>query len=192
MQSSMAETIWQAYSSCGYSKVAMTQKAGTKLTFKKAWTFPEAVEKKISKFLQENPGLWLHAPVGISKIAKGIFNKQVRMITLDKDVTLRPDIVADVFHLPFRFGVFTGAISDPIWYTLDKKKTIGLSYPSRRYLSYSIRDVLKPGGHWLFNGLWNPIVKGLKIIKVLIPMQEFSSFRNLSLLVYLRKVNKVL
>jgi len=166
----------------------MTQKARTNLTFKKAWTFPEEVEKRIAKNITD--GLWLHAPVGISKIARGIFNKYVTMITLDKDASLRPDIVGDIFHLPFRFNVFDGAISDPIWYTKDKKKTIGLSYPQRRYLSYQIRDALKPRGLWIFNGLWNPIVKGLKIITVEVPMQAFSSFRNLSLLVYLRKVNE--
>lgn len=166
----------------------MVQKSSTRLSFKKAWTFPYEVEKRIAKNL--TPGLWLHAPVGISKIAKGPFKNGVRMVTLDIDPKLKPDVVGDIFHLPFKEGAFMGAISDPIWYSKDKKKSIGLSYPQRRFLSYSIRDVLATGGTWLFNGLWNPIVKGLRIEKVEIPMQAFSSFRNVSLLVYLKRVNE--
>ena len=167
----------------------MVRKSGTKLTFNKAWTFPEAVEKRIATFVNKNPGLWLHAPVGISKIARGPFNDGIEIITVDIDPEVKPDIVADIFHLPFKEATFDGAISDPIWYTKEKKKTIGLAYPQRRFMSYQIRDVLKPGGWWIFNGLWNPIVKGLKIMLVEIPMQAFSSFRNLSLLVYLKRIN---
>lgn len=166
----------------------MVQKSSTRLSFKKAWTFPYEVEKRIAKNL--TPGLWLHCPVGISKIAKGDFQNGVKMVTCDIDKSLKPDVVGDIFHLPFKRGVFVGAISDPIWYTKDKKSTIGLAYPDRRKLSYEIRDVLVSGGFWIFNGLWNPIVKGLTILKVEIPMQAYSSFRNLSLLVYLKRVNE--
>ena len=168
----------------------MVQKASTRLSFKKIWTFPEQVEKRIARHMEK--GLWLHSPVGISKIGKGLFGNDIDVITLDIDPGVKPDVVGDVFHLPFKNNVFDGVISDPIWYTKDKVKTIGLSYPQRRYLSYEVRDKLKPGGLWIFNGLWNPIVKGLKITLIETALQAFSSFRNISLLVYLRKSNYVL
>ena len=176
----------------------MVQKASTRLKFKEVWTFPYEVEKRIGEFVLKHPGTWLHAPVGISKIGLGEFDKTVKMITLDKDAELKPDIVCDIFKMNeeatiqkfVEAGGFDGVISDPIWYTKDKQKTIGMSYPDRRYLSFQVRDVLKPGGWWLFNGLWNPKVKGLSIKKIETPMQAFSSFRNISLLIYCQKVNE--
>ena len=168
----------------------MVQKASTRLSFKQIWTFPEQVEKRIAGKMDK--GLWLHAPVGISKIGLGPFNDDIQVVTVDVDPRVKPDVVADIFHLPFKNNTFDGAISDPIWYTKEKEKTIGLSYPQRRYLSYEIRDKLKPGALWIFNGLWNPIVKGLKIMSIETALQAFSSFRNISLLVYLKKVNNTL
>ena len=106
----------------------MTQKASLK--FKEAWTFPEQVEKRISEFVKKHPGKWLHAPVGISKIALGPFDKTVQMTTFDKDPSVKPDIVGDIFKLSEYFGrnKFDGVISDPIWYTKEKNKSVGLAY----------------------------------------------------------------
>jgi len=84
----------------------MPQKSSTRLTFKRAWTFPEEVEKRIAKRVRK--GLWLHAPVGVSKIGKGPFNDSVEVVTVDIDPRVKPDIVADIFHLPFRNNVFDG------------------------------------------------------------------------------------
>ncbi len=51
--------------------------------------------------------------------------------------------------------------------------------------------MLKPGGWVIFNGLWLPHVKGLRIVDPIdIPAQPFSSFRNVCLLIYLKKVNE--
>ena len=194
----------------------MVQKAGTKLTFKEAWTFPYEVEKRIVEFVEKHKGLWLHAPVGTSKIATGYFKNGVRMLTLDINSDLKPDIVCDIFKMTeeptikkiVEAGGFDGVISDPLWDFSEQcpkcdyvitNRTKGLTYPKRRYLGYQVRDVLKPGGWWVFNGLWNPKVKGLQLtdpqtnpIKspIEIPMQSFSSFRNVSLLVYCQKINQ--
>jgi len=177
----------------------MTQKASTALTFKEAWSFPERVEQRIAKYVDSHRGNWLHAPVGISMLGRGLFQTKTKMTTLDINSDLKPDIVCDIFKMTEHpdiisvmkeHGGFDGVISDPLWYSKDKKKTIGLAYPDRRYLSFQVRDILKPGGKWLFNGLWNPRVKGMHIDKVEIPMQAFSSFRNVSLLVYLTRINE--
>lgn len=196
----------------------MVQKASTKLVFKTAWEFPYEVERRIANFVNKHYGNWLHAPVGMSKLATGIFQPKTKMLTLDIDEKVNPDILCDVFDMHQHpqikeviktFGGFDGVISDPLWY--DKlvcsncnhivENPKGLSYPDRRWLSYEVRDVLKPGGWWLFNGLWNPRVKGLSPTNphtnptgtpYEIPMQQFSSFRNVSLLIYCQRKNQKL
>ena len=171
----------------------MTQKS-TYLIFKQAWTFPEQVQKRIANFMNKHPGKWLHAPVGISKLGKEktLDKSKIIMYTLDKDPSVKPDFVCDIFKMSDMVGrnVFDGVISDPVWYTEEKDKTVGLSYPQRRYLGYEVRDILKPGGYWVFNGLWLPQTKGMKILEPIeIPAQKFASFRNVSLIVYSQKVN---
>ena len=189
----------------------MVQKARTILKFNEAWTFPEAVEKHIAKFVEEHPGTWLHAPVGTSKLHhKENFGSKVTMITLDINPELQPDLVCDIFRMtenPFikdimeTSGGFDGVISDPIWYEKVNctecghcfKNPKGLAYPERRYLLYQLRDVLKPGGWLLFNALWRPTCKGMKIKKPCYEIaQAFASFRNSSLLYYSQKVNQKL
>jgi hypothetical protein len=172
----------------------MVQQSKSGLKFNTAWTFPYEVEQRIAEIVNAHPGNWLHAPVGISKIGLGPFGTNIDMETLDINPLLKPDHVCDIFKMPeyFKGRKFDGVISDPIWYTKDKKATIGLAYPQRRHLSYAVRDILKPGGIFIFNGLWNPIVKGLKLQKVEVPMQQFSSFRNVSLLITLKKINETL
>ena len=181
----------------------MTQ-GSTQLEFKQAWSFPEKVEKRIISFINKHPGKWLHAPVGISKIGKEqtLDKSKTTITTFDRDEKLKPDIVGDIFKLPQYFKKeFDGVISDPIWYfdlmcqkcgnIVEKNK--GLAYPMRRYLGYSVRDVLKPGGYWIFNGLWLPKTKGMKILEPIdIPAQKYASFRNVSLIVYSQKVNSVI
>jgi hypothetical protein len=196
----------------------LTQKSTTTFKFKKVWTFPEPVEKRIANFVEKIGGLWLHAPCGISMIGKGQFTNKTRLMTLDIDPSLKPDIICDVFTMKEhpeiknvikKWGGFDGVISDPLWYfseTCPKcnykitNRTKGLAYPDRRYLSFEVRDILKPGGWWLFNGLWNAKVKGLSFAdpqtnpigaSIEVAMQQFSSFRNVSLLIYYRKMNEV-
>lgn len=173
----------------------------TKLHFDEAWEFPEEVEKHIANILNKKGGLWLHAPIGRSKIKNGLFNDKTNIITIDINLDLKPDIVASMFYLPFKDGTFDGAISDPLWYLklickkcghAMKNATKGMAYPQRRHLSYSIRQVLKPGGLWLFNGLWNPRVKGFSVKKTEFAIQNFSSFRNVALFFTLQKVNQQL
>lgn len=188
----------------------MVQKSSTQLKFNEAWTFPESVEKHISKFVMEHPGRWLHAPVGTSKIhKKENLGSSVIMTTLDINPNLNPDIVCDIFRMTEhpeikcvmeKYGGYDGVISDPIWYEKVNcsncghcfKNPKGLAYPERRYLLYQLRDILKPGGWMLFNALWQPKCKGMKIIKRYEIAQAFASFRNSSLLYYSQKVNQEL
>lgn len=188
----------------------MTQKASTTFIFRQAWTFPESVEKRIASFMNNHPNLWLHAPVGISKLGKEptLDDTKIKMITLDKDPRVGADITCDIFEMKYhpkirevlkQHGGFDGVISDPVWLTEEKHGTVGMSYPQRRFLSYAIRDVLRPGGWWVFNGLWVGKVKGLYPTNpdtnpahtpIEICDQQFTSFRNVSLLVYFQKKNE--
>jgi hypothetical protein len=198
----------------------MTQTVSGGLEFVKAWTFPESVEQRIENFIRKIGGLWLHAPAGISKLAKGPFKygENTTLWTLDIDESVKPDILCDIYKMkehPLihgimrKYGGFTGVISDPVWLKIETCSNCGhkisgskgLAYPDRRNLSYAIRDILRPGGWWLFNGLWVPEVKGLKLADpktnplstpVEVPIQNFNSFRNVSLLMYLKKINKTL
>lgn len=79
------------------------------------WRFSE--ESLIHRLLK---GRVLHVCCGRS---------QVGDIRVDLDPDLRPDVVADMFYLPFRRGFFDTAVMDPPWEQWDL-----------RYL-YELRDV---------------------------------------------------
>lgn len=194
----------------------MTQKASTSLKFKNAWTFPEPVESRIANYIDKKGGHWLHAPCGISKLNTGMFkNPNVTMTTLDKNEDVKPDIICDIFKMSEHIkildiikqnGGFDGVVSDPLWYFSEQcthckekitNRTKGLAYYERRYLSYQVRQVLKPGGIWLFNGLWFPKVKGLEEYPGPNPLkasfevcvQGFQSFRNFSAIIYMQRTS---
>jgi hypothetical protein len=174
------------------------------------WTFPQDVEHHLEKLLEHFEGTVLHAPCGISQLGKKTKlreNKKIKFLTLDLDTTVGPDIVGDIFNLKDSVKEPVDVvISDPVWLKVDTcpackdvefQSEKGIAYPLRRKLSYSVRDILKPGGTWFFNGLWNPEVKGLKLApfpehihEVEMIKQNFNSFRNLSLLMCLKRVNE--
>lgn len=200
----------------------MTQ-GSSKLEFRPVWTFPEDVENHIENLIDyafefQDTGIILHAPAGISKIGQRsrLHRKPgIEVWTLDHDPKTKPDILGDLYNMRSnpeikkilkKHGGFDLVISDPVWLKVDMcdrckdqefENQKGISYPMRRRLSYSVRDILKPGGLWFFNGLWNPEVKGLKLSplpgsvhEVEMVKQKFNSFRNLSLIMCLKRVNE--
>jgi hypothetical protein len=187
------------------------------------WTFPEAVENHLETmidyvFRDKDEGIVLHAPAGISKIGqRNRIDRHpgIQVLTFDHDLKTAPDIIGDLYSMRKTpeikkiikaRGGFDLVISDPVWLKVDLcqrckdqefENEKGISYPMRRRLSYSVRDILKPGGLWFFNGLWNPEVKGLKLVpfpghlhEVEMVKQKFNSFRNLSLIMCLKRVNE--
>ena len=180
----------------------------TKLKFREAWGFPEQVENIIVEIMKEHPGKWLHAPVGKSKIGRDLIPEGCKVVTFDIDDSVKPDIIGDLWTMStnpqvLKEGPFDGIISDPVWLKIETcanckdekvETTKGLAYPKRRYLSYEARDLLKMGGWWIFNGLWDPTCHGMEIEPntifpsgVGIPFQSYNSYRNLSLLMVLKK-----
>ncbi len=193
---------------------------------KHIWNLMKEYTKKV-----DHKTFWLHAPVGISPIGKQepYLDDNISVVTFDIDDNLKPDIVGDIFNLHIdnnlqnylqETGIeaFDGAISDPIWIEQKNCKCRhcgeitayrnpkGLQYHKRRYISYEIRDVLKPNGLMIMNCLWNPWVIGFKKEKKIgtqadyrrtpgltkkttieVIYQSFSSFRNVSLVWRLEK-----
>ena len=169
---------------------------------------------------------WLHAPAGISRLGsiEPYIDDNIVVVSFDIDPKVEPDIIGDIYNLSHepliwdylqQTGVekFDGVISDPIWIEQKRarcrnckemtayKNPKGVQYHKRRYISYELRDVLKSGGIFIMNCLWNPWVKGLSKIPVVgvqtdyaehddleniqtveTIYQAFSSFRNVSLI----------
>lgn len=110
--------------------------------FKAQWKFPPHVKKWL---LSQIEGYTLHVCCGASDIG----DVKIDIEPQNEDVTQ-----ADMFQLPFKPGTFDTVICDPPW-------AIGID--KRWAITYQLRDVLKVNGKLLFNGLWIPRIKGLKI-----------------------------
>jgi len=83
------------------------------------WVWWASEEKLYYKLLR---GFTLHVCCGKSQIGD---------VRVDADALLRPDVVADMFHLPFKRHSFESAIIDPPWEEWDF-----------RYL-YELKDIAK-------------------------------------------------
>ena len=111
--------------------------------FKKAWSWPESVEKFISLFLV-SPSL--HIFCGESDLG------DIRV-----DLHTDADVKADAFHLPFRNESFQTIVADPPWH---------LAYHLRPKLIREIVRVLKTGGKLIWNAPWWPNSRHLKVEEV--------------------------
>ena len=74
---------------------------------KPSWVWWASEDRLYAQLLE---GYALHVCCGHSQIGD---------IRVDVDPTVKPDIVADMYHLPFRRGVFKCAIIDPPWEQWD-------------------------------------------------------------------------
>lgn len=149
-----------------------------KFKFIKAWSFPVDISK-FAEYLMSYYGgnirnnekqcfedkKWLHIFCGES------FLGDIRVdINPKKNVTL----VSDYNDLIEKLGVRSqdNIILDPPW---QIKPT------DRMNISYVVRDLLKIGGHAVFNCTWNPWVQGFYKItddrsQVYIPQSHFNNY----------------
>jgi len=111
--------------------------------FKKAWSWPESVEKFISLFLV-SPSL--HIFCGESDLG------DIRV-----DLHTDADVKADAFHLPFRNESFQTIVADPPWH---------LAYHLRPKLIREIARVLRTSGKLIWNAPWWPNSRHLKVEEV--------------------------
>jgi hypothetical protein len=139
-----------------------------KYKFKKAWKWPPRVESWITSRLK---GFSLHVCCGSSTIG------DVRVDLHQETATIK----GDMYHLPFKREVFDSILCDPPW---------NMPYHKRHLLTYELRDSLKPGGTLLYNALWYPKNKALRIIDVYIPKPKDVHFhRNFAIIAHAIKIN---
>jgi len=111
--------------------------------FQKAWSWPNSVEKFISSLIF-SPSL--HVFCGESSLG------DIRV-----DLYIDADVKADAFHLPFRDNYFASVVADPPWH---------LAYHLRPKLIREIVRVLRPGGQLIWNCVWWPNSKSIKLTEV--------------------------
>lgn len=104
-----------------------------KYRFKKAWSWPEDVEKFLSSLLL-SPSL--HVCCGASKLGD---------VKVDLYYEAKNIIRADMFNLPFRDNYFASVLTDPPWH---------LAYHLRPRLGKELCRVIRPGGVLIFNSPW--------------------------------------
>jgi len=134
------------------------------LRFRKAWRWPDRIEKLIRSLVK---GSVLHVCSGDSKIGS------VRI-----DLYKSADIKADMYHLPIRPQSFDTIVCDPPW---------NIPYHKRHRLLFELRDVLKPGGRLILNAFFLARVPCLKGEKTYI-VEPVAAWRNISLVTTYRKV----
>ncbi len=135
--------------------------------FKAQWQFPHHVKKWLNKNIE---GYSLHVCCGASDFGD---------VKLDVSPQNKGVTQADMFQLPFRHNTFDTVICDPPW-------AIGID--KRWSITYQLRDVIKPGGKLLFNGLWIPRIKGMTIIDTFISC-GFDCMMNVAIWTSYRKHN---
>ena len=137
--------------------------------FKAPWKFPHHVKKWLKKNIE---GYSLHVCAGSSDIGDVLCDIEPQRHNIKQ---------VDMFHLDkkFKHNTFDTVICDPPW-------AIGID--KRWNVTYQLRDVIKPGGVLLFNGLWIPRIKGLTILDTFISC-GFDCMMNVAIWTKYRKDN---
>jgi 23S rRNA A2030 N6-methylase RlmJ len=145
-----------------------------KLKYRSVWQFPTSTEDFIKKHTK---GKILHVCCGSSNLG------DVR-IDRWKQENQKSDgfIIADMFHLPIKRDSFDTVIADPPW---------NLAYHVRHRLIFSLRDSIKWSGHLIFNCLWFPKIKCMKLQDLFAGMNNMA-FRNVSLIGIYKKIQEQL
>jgi tRNA G10 N-methylase Trm11 len=142
-----------------------------KFKFKKGWKWPPRAEKWVKDRIF---GYSLHVCCGSSNLG------DVRIDLYEERATIK----ADMYHLPFRNESFDTVICDPPWHIANNL------FPK---LSFALRDVLKVEGRLIFNSLWYPKAKHMRLVEAHIPLPKdvpmWSRFAVLSMWV---KINQQL
>lgn len=97
-------------------------------------------------FRKQNHGFSLHVCSGMSDIGQ---------IRVDVDRNSKANIIADMFHLPFRREIFDTVICDPPY---------RMAYDKRLKFLYPLSNLLKTSGIMLLKINWLPRIKGMKRI----------------------------
>lgn len=140
------------------------------LTFRSAFTW----EKEIDDFVRERiKGYSLNVPCGKSKLGD---------VRLDVDANLSMREAYNFFKdkLPYKKNTFDTVISDPPW---------KIGHYFRPKLFFSLVDVCKVGGTIIYNAVWIPTSKYVKLKEVFI--RQSSQFSNVSVISVFEKIDEV-
>lgn len=106
-------------------------------TIQDAWVWPDRVERL---FREQATGRTLHVCCGKSDLGD---------VTVDRDPRNDPDVVADMFALPFEEASFDTVICDPPWGEIQ--------YVGKKHgLFFGLLELVRPNGIVLWNALTLP------------------------------------
>lgn len=112
-----------------------------------AWVWPIQIEKKIERYIK---GYSINICSGMSELGD---------VKVDIEPA-RPEVIkADMNELPFPDNTFDTVISDPPWRILFFK---------RMKPFYEAVRICKPGGRIIYNCIWRPVSKFIKLEKAII------------------------
>ena len=138
------------------------------LKYRKAWRFPEQVEKFIAAQCE---GFTVHIMNGESELGD---------LRIDK-YSENTDIRADAFCLPLKDGIADTVVCDPPW---------SMNNTDKSGFMRELRRVLRVGGKLVFNSTWNPKCPGLPVEAIYVPERQLMTFNHISLIFIARKVKK--
>ena len=147
------------------------------LKYKKIWQFPEATHDFIKPMIKGNS---LHVCCGNSLLCDIRVDIEKQEIQKSKDGFILGDMF-DLVNVLEKKGIkkysFDVVLCDPIW---------NLGYHVRHKLIYNLRDFVKPGGILIFNCLWFPKIKTMKLENMWVGLNDMA-WRNVSLIGIYRK-----
>jgi 16S rRNA G966 N2-methylase RsmD len=138
--------------------------------YRDSWRQPEEVTDLVYKFIK-SPSL--NICCGMSKIGD---------IRADITLTVKPNILCDMFHLPFKPISFNSVYCDPPW---------NIPYDKRISLTKKLYHLLKPDGVMIFSAPWIPKMKGLHIEQIYLIDQHFFH-QNINCVTISRRINKTI
>jgi len=104
------------------------------MAYKESYHDPQWLIDYVSEYIKP---LSLNLCCGKSKLCD---------IKADINLKVKPDILCDMYNLPFKRGSFNSIYCDPEWHTIHHTK--------RYKLMFMIRDLLKKNGLLIWNSHW--------------------------------------
>jgi hypothetical protein len=149
-----------------------------KLKYKKIWQFPQETHDFIKPMIK---GRSLHVCCGNSLLCDIRVDIEEQEIQKSKPGFILGDMF-DLNKVLNKHGIekqsFDFVLCDPVW---------NLGYHVRHLLIYQLRDQIKPGGTLVFNCLWFPKIKTMKLEDMYVGLNNMA-WRNVSLIGIYKKV----
>ena len=153
-----------------------------KLKYRKIWQFPQATHDFIKPMIK---GKSLHVCCGNSLLCDIRVDIEKQIIQDTKPGFILGDMF-DLVNVLKKHDIerqsFDFLLCDPVW---------NLGFHVRHKLIYQLRDMIKPGGILVFNCLWFPKIKTMKLEDMYVGMNNMA-WRNVSLIGIYRKVQEQL